>query len=63
MCGRRTNSDEHVRLELGDLLRALADEVVHVVVRDAEVLGLLRRRGHRFCTRRHGQRNGKGRRG
>lgn len=38
-----TDSNKHVRLEVGDLLRGLADEVVHLVVGDAEVLGL----GHR----------------
>lgn len=41
----RTNGNEQVRLELRDLLGAATDEVVHIVVRNAEVLGLLRR-GH-----------------
>ena len=39
-----TNSYEDVRLEWLNLLGAVADEVVDFVVRDAEVLGLLR--GH-----------------
>ena len=36
--GARTNCDEYVRLELGDLGRARADEVVDLIVGDAVVL-------------------------
>ncbi len=41
----RTNGNEQVRLELRDLLGAATNEVVHIIVRDAQVLGFLNR-GH-----------------
>lgn len=37
---RLTNRNEHVRLEVGDFLRRLSDEVVDLVVGDAEMLRL-----------------------
>ena len=38
--GERTDSNEHVRLELGDFSGAVADEVVYAIVGDVVMLWL-----------------------